>query len=481
MIRKQALIKLIVASLVFAAFDLWIFTALLGSYRKYENENSLRKVTLFAKSISAYSNADEWIATLPEVIEGGKVMLLGMDENYNFFPAEGDKLTAALWDSNKDSTEFLRAQESVYYLLPYSFEKSFKVSELRSLSGVNPADVQSSVKLFLLPIPDDSGYDISGAVLMAIPESGALAFEKLLRNLSILAWILFTVLFAVAVLARDPITGYSVVFLFAMAIAFVAYPLLESFRLTFVQNGSFTLNIWKDTFRPARLLALWGSLKLGMITASVSTFVGFVFAFLIERTSIKGKKLIGTLATMPVISPPFSLTLSVILLFGNNGLITAQFLGLKNFSVYGLGGLVMVQTVGMFPIAFMTISSILKSIDSTVEDAAMDLQATKLKTFLSITLPLSLPGLLSAWLLVFTTSLADFANPLLLAGSYRVLSLTAYIEVTGRNNLGSGAALSLLLLFPTLTAFFVQRYWVNKKSVVTITGKPSTRLTELTT
>jgi iron(III) transport system permease protein len=135
----------------------------------------------------------------------------------------------------------------------------------------------------------------------------------------------------------------------------------------------------------------------------------------------------------------------------------------------------------MFPIAYMTLSSVLSSIDSTVEDAALDLQASRLRTFLTITLPLSLPGLLSAWLLVFTNSLADFANPLLLAGSYRVLSVEAYIEVTGRSNLGGGAALSLMLLMPTLTAFFIQRYWVNKKSVVTVTGKPSTRLAELAT
>jgi iron(III) transport system permease protein len=135
----------------------------------------------------------------------------------------------------------------------------------------------------------------------------------------------------------------------------------------------------------------------------------------------------------------------------------------------------------MFPIAFMTLSSVLKSIDSTVEDAALDLRATRLQTFRTVTLPLTLPGLLSAWLLVFTSSLADFANPLLLAGAYRVLSVEAYIEVTGRNNLGGGAALSLLLLLPTLTAFFAQRYWVNRKSVVTVTGKPSARLAELAT
>jgi iron(III) transport system permease protein len=216
-----------------------------------------------------------------------------------------------------------------------------------------------------------------------------------------------------------------------------------------------------------------------MWTATISTIIGFLFAFVTERTSIGGKGFISTMATLPVISPPFSLTLSIILLFGNNGLITRQLLGLQNFSIYGLNGLVMVQTVGMFPIAFLTMSSVLKAIDSTVEDASLDLRASRLRTFRSITLPLAMPGILSAWLLVFTNSLADFANPLLLSGSYRVLSTEAYLEVTGRNNLGGGAALSLLLLLPTLTAFFAQRYWITRKSFVTVTGKPSTRLTEL--
>ena len=134
----------------------------------------------------------------------------------------------------------------------------------------------------------------------------------------------------------------------------------------------------------------------------------------------------------------------------------------------------------MFPIAFMTLSGVLQGIDSTYEEASLNLSATKLKTFTSITLPLAVPGILSAWLLVFTTSLADFANPLLLAGDLKVLSLESYIEVTGMNRLGHGAALSLLLLLPTLTAFLAQRFWVSKHSYVTVTGKPSGRLTEIT-
>jgi iron(III) transport system permease protein len=274
-------------------------------------------------------------------------------------------------------------------------------------------------------------------------------------------------------------TGFMVLALFGIVLVFIAYPLIEAIRLSFMKNGVFSLETWKESLSPTYLVSLWGSLRLGFLTATISTLVGYMFAFLIERTSFKQKRIMTTLATMPVISPPFSLSLSIILLFGNNGLISKQLLHL-NTSIYGLGGLTLVQVIGMFPIAFMTISGVLRQIDSTVEDASLDLSATRWQTFKSITLPLSIPGILSAWLLVFTNSLADFANPLLLSGDYRVLSTEAYMLVTGRNNLGAGSALSFILLMPTLTAFLIQRNWVSKKSFVTVTGKPSTTLTELT-
>ena len=471
MLTKKNLLKFLAALLIFMICDMWIYRALLGSFRSYYKQNSMKEAVLFAQTAPPPQEGaddpfyyEEWLSAVPETIEGGEAMILGIDENFAFVPAAATPLAERIWADHSGGAEFQKGLESVYYLLPYEISSAIQ-----------------SMRVYLLPIPDESGFDISGAVMIVVPEGGAVQFEKLLLNLSCIALLIFAVLLAVAMFARDPITGYAVIFLFGIALIFVAYPLFESFRLTFVDGGSWTLGIWKRTFSPNYLVSLWGSVKLGIITASVSTVIGFAFAFLTERTGVRGKKLIGTLATMPVISPPFSLTLSIILLFGNNGLITNRLLGLSNFSVYGLGGLVLVQTIGMFPIAFMSLSSVLKSIDSTVEDAALDLQASRLRTFLTITLPLSLPGLLSAWLLVFTNSLADFANPLLLAGSYRVLSVEAYIEVTGRSNLGGGAALSLLLLMPTLSAFFIQRYWVNKKSVVTVTGKPSTRLAELAT
>jgi len=238
--------------------------------------------------------------------------------------------------------------------------------------------------------------------------------------------------------------------------------------------------VWKTILSNSQYLkALWGSIELGIVTATISTFIGFVYAFAVARTSMKGKKFITALATMPVISPPFSLTLSIILLFGKNGIITKQLLGLQNFNIYGLGGITLAQTMGMFPIAFMTMQGVLEAIDSTLEEASLDLNASRWHTFMHVTLPLAAPGLLSSWLLVFTNSLADFANPLLLAGSYKVLSVESYIEVTGMSRLNNGAALSLLLLLPTLTAFLIQRRWVSRKSFVVVTGKPSMRLSDL--
>jgi iron(III) transport system permease protein len=303
-----------------------------------------------------------------------------------------------------------------------------------------------------------------------------------LINLFILAVAaIFFVVYWLSQFTRDPMLSFIILFLLLIVGIFIVYPLFEAVRLTFIKDGQFSLETWKTILTTKQYVsALWGSIKLGLSTATFSTLVGFLFAFVITRTAVRGKKFFSTMATLPIISPPFSLTLSIILLFGNNGLITKQLLNVQNFSIYGLGGLTLVQTMGMFPIAYLTMVGVLNAIDSTLEDAAMDLSASRMKTFTSVTLPLAVPGILSAWLLVFTNSLADFANPLILSGDYRVLSVEAYMEVTGMNRLGNGAALSILLLLPTLTAFLVQRTWVSKKSYVTVTGKPSANLTELT-
>ncbi len=436
------------------------------------SDTRFKEITLFAKTAprDAAAQAD-WIKGAADLLAGSRSVYLAVEASGELAVAAGDQNLAALLRTDAEQPDFKKGIDSVRYLEPFVSTKEYSLASGPGASG--------SGRIYFAPVPDDSGADIRGALVIFSAASETDRFDGLLLGLAVVALVIFLAIYSVLAFSRDPAMGFAILGLFAIVAAFVAYPLFEALRLTFVVKGAFSLGIWKEILTPRYLEALWGSVRLGLWTATTSTLVGFAFAFLVERSSARGKKFISTMATLPVISPPFSLTLSIILLFGNNGLISRQLLGLSHFTIYGLNGLVIVQTIGMFPIAFMTLSSVLRAIDSTVEDAALDLGASRLRTFLTITLPLAMPGVLSAWLLVFTNSLADFANPLLLSGSYRVLSTEAYMEVTGRNNLGGGAALSLLLLLPTLTAFFAQRYWITRKSYVTVTGKPSTRLTEL--
>jgi iron(III) transport system permease protein len=127
----------------------------------------------------------------------------------------------------------------------------------------------------------------------------------------------------------------------------------------------------------------------------------------------------------------------------------------------------------MYPIAYRVLTGVLSRISPELENAALNLGGDKGYVFRSVTLPLSIPGLASAWLLVFVTSIADFANPMVLAGEFDVLSVQAYMQFTGMYNLSRGSALAIMLLFPALLAFVIEKYWVSKKSYITVTGKPT--------
>ncbi len=481
MFTKKRILQFCSAALIFLLLDIWMYNMLSSDFRSYEEERNFNEISLFSQTIPAENTTQSfanWISTVKEFIPGARALYLSFDEqNFAFVPESGSDTAKSLYQAYQSSSEFQKAMESVYYLEPMMLSSMYQ-ADYSLDPDKNSASIAKS-QVYFVPIVDETGYQVSGATMILVPVGTASGFNSLLRTLFIGAAVIFLAIMLVITFTRDPITGFMVLGLFGIVLIFIAYPLIEAVRLSFMTDGVFSLQTWKECLSPTYLVALWGSLRLGVLTATISTLVGYMFAFLIERTSFKKKKIMTIMATMPVISPPFSLSLSIILLFGNNGLISKQLFHL-NTSIYGLGGLTLVQVIGMFPIAFMTISGVLRQIDSTVEDASLDLSATKWQTFKAITLPLSVPGILSAWLLVFTNSLADFANPLLLSGDYRVLSTEAYMLVTGRSNLGAGSALSFILLMPTLTAFLVQRNWVSKKSYVTVTGKPSTTLTELT-
>lgn len=223
---------------------------------------------------------------------------------------------------------------------------------------------------------------------------------------------------------------------------------------------------------PVNRRILWNTVQLGVIVALLGTFVGFVMAYAQVRLKFRGKKLLHLISLMPIVSPPFAVATAAITMFGRNGIVSNKLLGLE-IDIYGLKGLVFVLTLSFFPVAYMNLKGMLESLDPSLDEAASNLGASKLKIFTSVTLPMLVPGIAGSFLLLFVESIADLANPLVLGGDYTVLASRAYLAVTGEYNVAGGAAYSLVLLVPALSVFLVQRYWVSRKNVVTVTGKPS--------
>ena len=274
---------------------------------------------------------------------------------------------------------------------------------------------------------------------------------------------------------RQPVLLVAVILTILLLLLFVVYPLAKVliFSLTDA-DGGFSLENLISIITTSRYLKVFGrTLLLGLIVAVLATFIGYIFAYTVTRTNVPMKGFLKLIATLPILSPPFVLSLSVIFLFGKQGLITKGIFGIGDNDVYGMLSLIVVQTMSFFPIAYLTLSGILESIDASVEDAACNMGANRWKTFWTVTLPLSLPGIISGALLVFIQSLEDFSNPATIGGSYTTLSIEVYNIITGTYDLRKGSVLAILLLVPALTAFLLNKYWVNKKSFVTVTGKPT--------
>ena len=141
--------------------------------------------------------------------------------------------------------------------------------------------------------------------------------------------------------------------------------------------------------------------------------------------------------------------------------------------MYGLGGIAIVQTLTFFPVCYLMLKGLLKNIDPSLEEATRDMGASRWKVFTSVTLPLMLPGLGNAFLVTFIESVADFANPMLIGGSFDTLATTIYLQVTGAYDSTGAAAMSVVLLSLTLVLFLIQKYYLEKKTAATLTGKAS--------
>ena len=274
---------------------------------------------------------------------------------------------------------------------------------------------------------------------------------------------------------KDPVLVTTVAIVLLLLAVFILYPLVILLVDSFVVEGRISLDVFKRIIDTNKLqVPLMNTLKAGIITSVFSTVIGLLFAYVEVYVKLRSKileKLFSVVSLLPVVSPPFVLSLSMICLFGRAGLITRHILGIYDANIYGMWGLVIVQTMTFFPVCYLMLRGLLKNIDPSLEEAARDMGASRLKVFTTVTLPLLLPGLGNSFLITFIESAADFANPMLIGGNYDTLATNIYLQVTGAYDKPGAAAMSVVLLSITLIMFIAQKYYLESKTAATLTGK----------
>jgi iron(III) transport system permease protein len=287
-------------------------------------------------------------------------------------------------------------------------------------------------------------------------------------------------------LAQDPVLLAGLLVIGVFLLVFVLWPLGRVIAQGFFNaDGQFSLAQFRRYVDPASThyyrQIFVDTLHMGLLSAACGTALGFLFAYSYVACAAPGKHLIHLLALLPTISPPFAIAIAAILLFGRNGLVTRRLLadGLGvdvyrlGFDLFGMTGLVFVQTITYCSVAYLILRGMLERLDPALDEAAHNLGASQWHSFRTVTLPLLIPGLAGSFLLLFVESLADLGNPLFIAGNTTVLSAQIFSAINGEYDQQKGAALSLVLLLPTLTVFLLQRYWVSRRSYVAVTGKPA--------
>ena len=215
------------------------------------------------------------------------------------------------------------------------------------------------------------------------------------------------------------------------------------------------------------------TLVLGLITGIFSTLIGFIFAYVDMYTKTRFNGIFRVISVLPIVSPPFVLTLSAIMVFGKRGLITRFLLGMLNANIQGLHGIVLVQTMTFFPVTYLMLKGLLANIDPSMEEASRDMGASRWKVFTTVTLPLLLPGLGNAFLVAFIEAVADFTNPVMIGGDYTTLAEHIYFQYSLQSDPRGPAAMSVVLLLITIILFMLEKYWLERKSVATLSGKAS--------
>lgn len=265
---------------------------------------------------------------------------------------------------------------------------------------------------------------------------------------------------------------------------FVVLPIVRLFYDAFTtEGGRWTAANFAGFFTdPFFYKALFNSLTLGAATVVSTSIIGFLVAYLIVRYEFPGRRLYSYLSFIPTIMPPLVGVMGFVFILGRSGSVNTLlmdyfgFLRPINF-MYGWHGILLVETLHLFPLITVNVVDALKKIDASLEEAADSIGSIGLEKVLRITLPLTTPGFVTGGLLVFIWAFADFATPLVV-GVHDLLAPQAYLNIVqyvDNRLFKMGIASAAIMVLLAVVFLFVAKLYVAQKDYSTLSYRPVER------
>ncbi|MBQ4552443.1 MAG: iron ABC transporter permease, partial [Clostridia bacterium] len=250
----------------------------------------------------------------------------------------------------------------------------------------------------------------------------------------------------------------------ALYALFLVLPLFQLLCSSVINDeGQFTWEYFQRFFgRETYYGTLFNSFKVAVAATASSLIVGILFSYFYSLFDLKGKTFLQIMAILACMSPPVIGAYSWIQMFGRGGIFTKllrSVLGIRLPSIYGFGGIVIVITCQLFPLVFLYINGALKNIDNSLIEASAGLGCSSFKRFFEVILPLCMPTILAAGLLVFMRAFADFSTPLLIGKGYQTFPVLIYNSFVGETSRSQNfaSAVSVVGIVVTALIFFVQK------------------------
>lgn len=258
----------------------------------------------------------------------------------------------------------------------------------------------------------------------------------------------------------------------AAYLLFLIYPLVLLLRQSVLtKGGELTFEHFRKFFETGYYMkALWNSFEISVVVTVLSLLFGVPMAYLYNMYEIKGKSLLQILIILCSMSAPFVGAYSWILMMGNNGAVRKFLQSLLHVTfptIYGPFGIVLVITLQLFPLVFLYVSGALKNVDNSLLEASANMGCKGIKRFFKVIIPLCMPTILAATLLVFMRAFADFGTPLLIGRNFKTFPVeiyNAFFSETAGGDYGFASAISVIAILITTVVFLLQKWSANKFS-----------------